>query len=885
MPVDHRQVLDLLRPQWEGGYWAKSSGELLWAHHYTLWSVGSKLIRHMPSVDARERHLFEIACLTHDLGKRREKCQQRMRAGQGPGDHKLELDELTRYFREELRDGEVLSDQEIQCVWDIARTHHSVSGKDISAQSFARAGVLGKTLMTADWLASMDDPDSATLSRLREFYEGRLAFTSCQLSRFPAPSTYLAVRIALRSYREARWEPLVVFPQGAIFLADPGQKPPVRSELARAIEAELIQQSLALQKGAPTGYTGDFLTLLSRQYPHLFLNSRREKLTEQLGTVDRALVFQKLARDILNARGLMGTAARKDCPPLLDLLNSANSTSAHPNAKERYEELYGRPPPEKVNRDMLDPLFEESRIQDIIPGSVPLPPGLTPSRRLRELTGPQLFAILEATARPPDTQAGAADAGSDLQHYLQTCLSMEEEMDFAAAARQIFDRYKAYKQTADADKGVCERCACPVSGKMQPGLNFATAPQAFSQIKAKYQYRAICPLCGYDNLIVRQGTSDKTTRIYARIETRIPDLLRHFPSLQRLLGALASGVRRPRQIVRFGKWEGGGADLPLPRRLFIPLSDPEAQQEEATEIPLNERGVLIRLADTSLSRGPKDLRGEYEPVYHILRFLGFMVDLGPEEQDGLFGDLVPTTETTYLRSLAVILLASVVDKKANRYVYSSELLERSPAVALTLAAGDGRDRFGLKKDFLRPFLAYLVQADVPVTTREGDVFMHHLLEDAAILAPSLVAAEQDNDADEPGGLEGEPDEAIPQRLKRRGGLWSFCEHKAGEKLTKHSATKPISQALDELMLGRGVEMALNKFLQHLSVKVKAEHAEERRRFVANVRKILERADSIRQKNITDFLRYKNGLLSAVYMFTRYPDLKEVTTNREANPHA
>src|SRR5438093_1406917 len=120
--MDHQQVIALLRPQWEGGYWAKSSGELLWAHHYNVWSIGSKLVARAPSADTAERRLLELACLTHDLGKRRPECQQRMRLGQGPGNHKLTLEELTRYFQEEAGGVEALSEGDLQQVLEIART-------------------------------------------------------------------------------------------------------------------------------------------------------------------------------------------------------------------------------------------------------------------------------------------------------------------------------------------------------------------------------------------------------------------------------------------------------------------------------------------------------------------------------------------------------------------------------------------------------------------------------------------------------------------------------------------------------------------------------------------------------------------------------------------
>jgi hypothetical protein len=310
------------------------------------------------------------------------------------------------------------------------------------------------------------------------------------------------------------------------------------------------------------------------------------------------------------------------------------------------------------------------------------------------------------------------------------------------------------------------------------------------------------------------------------------------------------------------------------------MSEPDREPPAISSIPLNERGLLLRLENTSTSRGPKDLRGQFEPVYHILNFLGLQVSLGTEEQNGLFGEPVATTPENYLRSLAVILLADALskDKQANRYVYASELLSRSPSVALSYAAGDGRDRFGLKQDFLREFLKYLVQAKVPVTSKKGAVDMKHLLEDAAFLAPSLVDAETTEEEDAL-ALEDEPEEPTVRKQKRRGGIWSFCDHKAGEKLTKHSTTKPISQAVDELMLGRGVPFALNKFIQNLKVTIPTARTAELNAFVTGVRRILERAEEIRQKDVTDFLRYKNGLLSAVYMITRYPGLKSVLVSQ------
>jgi hypothetical protein len=636
------------------------------------------------------------------------------------------------------------------------------------------------------------------------------------------------------------------------------------------LEEEVVKRSLNLQKPVPTGYTGDFLTLLSKQYPHLLVAGNEQRIKEELGSVNRALVFLKLSRDILAARNRLDDQTKNACP-LLSLVDSANSTSAHPKAKEKYSEAYGEPVPAKVNREMLDPLFDKSRVADVIPSSLPLP--LDHGTFLKVATADQLFDVLTSIAQPAEDQVES----SDLRDFIFASLSMEEEVDFESLARQVFDRYKAYKRTSDAEKGVCERCASPVASKMQPGLNFATSPQAFSQIKPKYQYRAVCPLCGYDNLVVRSGVRGGSSWVYARVETKIPNLLDNLPALESLVARIASGLRSTRKLGKLHEIEGC-QNLPFPPRLRIPLRDDDSDAEPARVIRLNDRGILVQLALTDGSRGPKDLRAQFEPVYHVLRYLGLQVALGTEEQDGLFGKPMATIEENYLRSLAVVLLAGQVDKKSNRYVYAAELLERSPSVALAFAAGDGRERFGLKQELLHTFLEYLMRANVPITSKRGGIGMTNLLEDAAFLSPSLVEADK-VPAEEVIELEDDEEEPTQAKRKRRGGMWSFCEHRAGDKMTKHSVAKPISQALDELMLGRGVDFAVNKFLQNVNTRIKAENTDDLTAFMAGVRQILERAEAMRQRNITDFLRYKNGLLSAVFMFTRYPDLKSVLTSK------
>ena len=142
-----------------------------------------------------------------------------------------------------------------------------------------------------------------------------------------------------------------------------------------------------------------------------------------------------------------------------------------------YQEHYGGPAPAKVNREMLDPLFDRANAQDLVPPNLSLP--VDRGLPLRSLTAEQLFQVLETLAVPGAT-ARSVGSSSELARYLEGSLLMEEDLDFAAAAADVFEHYRMYKQTSDAERGVCERCACPVATKMQPGLNPATPPQAFA---------------------------------------------------------------------------------------------------------------------------------------------------------------------------------------------------------------------------------------------------------------------------------------------------------------------------------------------------------------------------------------------------------------------
>ncbi|MGQ9723068.1 MAG: hypothetical protein ACUVXA_17330, partial [Candidatus Jordarchaeum sp.] len=739
---------------------------------------------------------------------------------------------------------------------DIIHTHHSVAEHDLSEIVTAGASFFTNLLRTADYIASMENISFETLYRLRELYKDKIDFTYFSFSRFASPTTFTVVNNLIQSYKEKGWTLLRTFENGAVFVSKPKTTLPEKTFCVGKINESILKESLSLQKSFPTGYTGDFLTLLSKEYSGEFLKCNKKQIINALGNKDqKATVFFKLARDILSARDLVPDKLTRNLiegkinnPWILGVLESANSTSAHKYSKELFKKFTGNAPPEKVNRDMIDPLFDMAKIEDLFPESLDLPQDK--STRLKTLKPNELFELLQAIAKPPENKKQK----SDLEEYIFACISMDEETNFRKSAEMSFKMYCSYKKTSDAEKGVCERCGCPVSKKMQPALNLSQAPQSFSQIKAEYNYRAICALCGLDNLILRKDVRSNQSRVYLRLETKVPDLFFHYQEIKRLIGLVATGVRNPRQIVRFKERTDLGG-LPFPERIEIPIG-PEKWADKLSKDPVlqGDNGVLfivgrdIRQEDFS----PKDLRAQYEPLYHIMKYLGFKVSLGAEEQEGLFGEEVLTDEKgeNYYLSLATILLANIIGKTQKQFIFARNLILNSPSTVLMSLV----DMQGSKEEFelySTHLIKALKKANVKIITYEGgELNMDGLLKDAAFFA--------------------DKEKGIPHfcvEPEERGDFW--------KDLTKHKAGKPVAQALDAILSGLSFDIAMERFMRNLSVKIGQEEQSELSNFVNRAKEIIKRYYEIRKSDLSGFLKAKNSLISAIYILTRYQNLKEV----------
>jgi hypothetical protein len=858
-----QDVIKLLDPQF--GYLAKSDGEQLYAHHFTVWSIAKRLMKYIPSLEDNpdEQELIEWACLTHDLGKMKPEFQDKLtfhshRRVKHRVEHVWEIEQYLEAARQAGWSGNEPNIGKLNQLRDVITTHHGALEHDLNEIKTPSAGFFTDILVAADHLGSMTKISRKAVEKLKRIFDGLCDFSTVEFSRFPSPTSYLVLHRIASAFNEKGWEVLVGLEDSVLFIGRPGTSLPEKSKVVLLTFRDIIRNTVALQRAVPASFTGDFLSPFAKEYPELFLEVHKSALLEALSNTDqRAVTFLKLSRDILAGYNLIDESARNECR-LLSMVDSANSTSAHGKAKERFEQEYKRSAPPKVNQDFFNPLFEKATLGEVVSKS--LLEGQELKQRFDSMKGRELFSALEKLSK-----AGLPKTSNDNESYLNSCIGMEEDIDFRKIAGEIFNQYCTYKRTSDARKGVCERCGCPVSEPASPALNTSQAWQAFSQIKPKYAYRAICVFCAFDNLYLREGVGSGWVRIFLRIESRVPDLMTNWEKLDRLITLVERGTGNVREIVRLDE-NKSFIGLPFPRRLEVPVGDEtKLDPNSLTKRKLlrTEQGALFELRALSAKEcSPKDLRARYEPLYHILRFLGFRVALGMEEQEGLFGEHIATDEAAYYRSLAVILLGSQVGKHQKKFIFAQNILNNAPSAAL-MSLRENQD-YPLNQDKMQWLMKALYRSDIIIAQPRlrierqdsyegGEITMKGLLEDAKFFA--------------------DKDSGIPHfcvEPEDRGNFW--------QDLSKHKTAKPVAQALDAMLSAPregGYEIAAERFLRNLTVKIPAEEQPQLAAFVKRANDILGRYYKLRWDDIGEFIKAKNSLLSAIFIFTRYQSLKEV----------
>jgi len=851
--MNHKEVQKFLEPQF--GLLAKSNGEQLWMHHYTVWSVFKKLVRYIPSIDEEEEKILEIVCLLHDIEKKKESYQRIFRSGSEnriSGGHKPNFNEILEYLHrfENIIPFQV-TEETAKKVYDIILTHHSTSEKNVKEINTSSAGVFTQILKYSDWLASMESVSPRTINEIRKGIGGLFDLVYFDISRFPSPTTYLFLDEMIKVYKAGGWETLLVFDGGAIFIGE-GHAIPDKGEMVGDLLEKFFDRSLGLQNIYSPNFTKNIIGGLSELFPAQFIKAgdHEQVLKDNLGDVDRKGVqFLRLLYDIINMkRGELSKLKRE--LPLWDLIPSCLGPSGHPKAKRQWPGYFDEDPPDSINAVAINRLLEQIKVTELIPKRYEIE-GLEYDEYLYKLSSDNLFSILFNTAEYVEKEVADTNA---LKEYLYDTLSMEEINDFKKIAEERFEKYKIYKKTTNASKGICERCGCPISVDAKPALKYRKGTgYGFSQIKANPKNaRSTCPLCAYDNMAMREGLRDADLSVLVRIESRIPEIARTYPKLEGMINVLKNGLQYPRQIIKLEEKEGL-MNLPFPKRITIPAAKQDYGDIEA--ILTTERGNLFRV-ERMRDFSPKDYRVKYEPLYHVLNLLGFETSIGTEEQIGIFGEQIITTEEEYYRSLAVIILANVLDKDQKKYIFAKNLLEQSPSVALRFASETQKksNKLRINEKLAERFFEFLYKSGIILFKTNGDEYiMKDLLKDAAFLA--------------------DKDTGIPHfcvEPEDRGKFWKG--------LTRHKASKPISDALNEMLKSSdegAFQRAIAAFIRNLSKKIPKKELPKQNEFVEGVKDILEKFWELRKEDISEFIRNKNAFTSTVFVLTRYSNLKEV----------
>ncbi|MFW6457688.1 MAG: HD domain-containing protein, partial [Planctomycetota bacterium] len=661
------------------GYLAKSSGELLWHHHLKVWQIVCEFCDHISTLSEDERETLELAALTHDMGKTAPEVQAMLRGERSGGvAHKLSRDQYTGLLREPTA-STGLTDDDLHRCWEVLACHHYVSEEDVRDTSSHRVQALTSLLIDADRLGSMTTVSRQLVGDIKRDREDWFDLACAEFSRFESPTTDVALDVIEQQYAENGWKSLLSTSNGMVFISAPNTRLPGKEDVSAEISRQCVIKSLARKPYRISGFMGDFLSGMAAELPHRFLAAHRDNLLREFADGNRAPIqFLKLAYEIAKNSGW----ENDDMPKIMRWVRSANSPAGHKTVKDAYEEETGERP-DSINNDFFRGLFTEVTIDECLPG-VPVAEA-NQGKTLTELSPETLYEALEQLAEPrPEQEQGRLETG--IQDSIKACLCMAEESDFRTFARKQFERYCSYKTKGKATSGICERCASPITLKPADTDRLADALDRSTQIKAKKAPRALCPFCIYDNLIAR---GDNRTRVLLRIDTPVLGGSQAYDGLQYFIHVLSSGLRRPRDL-QSGERIGTVSGLPVPPHLFVPMPPDEDKEvpEDSLTVPRGDRGVILELEKTRSDPTPGDLRARYEPLYHLLRLMGWEVGIGLEEQAGLFGKTPTTDAAAYNRSLAVIFIANSTGKRSNRYLFAKNLLEQSPAVAIAQALGE-----------------------------------------------------------------------------------------------------------------------------------------------------------------------------------------------------
>lgn len=843
------QVRKVLQPQFE--YLAKSYGEVLWLHSFSVWSILSKIAARIPRFTDQERLLLEISALIHDIGKTRPKNQAiLMGEREGTLEHTATKEEIKNYLFPFITDRTLpIKVDDIDRLWEFALHHHISEEYQKEAQT-AAYGIYAEVIRYADWLSSMEQVDMAALRQIQNGLDGVCNLTIFNVGRYPSPTTYHLLQEATERYHSLGWETLVVLDNGVVFIGDRNSVLPEKKKLSESFTNKLISKSFEGIDVQNKYMRYEILSGPAKDDPSGFLQSRQDEYIDKLGDVEIGpVLFFRTLMDLYKNSGKLTNRLKQDLP-ILDILSKAGGTNGIAQAKQKWNKRQGSNKEWPSTNALISDIFN-----NIALGEVLYHEDFKKEKPLKEMTSQELFAVLFSIAKRWFHESES----SVLEESVANFISMEEEIDFASISRNALEKYKNYKKTRRPSNALCEQCGFTIPAVATISLNFPKS-SGFSQVNPRPESdapRVVCPLCIFDATQTRKDLQRNRSQVYVRAVSRIPELWQLYGDLRTRIDRLRQSLTNVREIKELSETEF--SDLPLPQHFMIPIQ--KKYKETITEIPLHtERGTLFPIERVNNDASPKDLRAKYLAFYALLNMMGLEVHIGLEEQEGLFGEKVfekhrGDWQSLYYEGLVTVILAGAIDKN-NKYIFAQSLLEKSPSIAL-FRLEDAK----IKKEILEKVFLFLMRTNLIIAEWNGGVYtMKEILKDAAFFAewiPKFFWSSKDYDSWRIGG-------------------------------SKYVVTKPVDRVLNALLQGDDFEEAFAKFLSALKEDISGDKTKEGSMatvdvkdlgvFATEAKKIFQRYADLRNANITKFIQAKNGLRSAIYIVKRYENLKEVIKN-------
>lgn len=853
---------------------AKSDGEPLWVHQFTTFLIFKKFLSvgSVPYCNDKKLNLLALSILLHDLKKMTDwnqmilkgetdnekiiKSYQDFWCKKGVSLSKEEISFKKRLFKSGRTDHQIqnendkiyilkdylekiqhlldftITDNEINIISDIIK-HHFITDDNISSATLSGFGNYIKILQYCDRLASLKIIDYDLIDEIRALNIGRQLFdlTYFTFSRKLLPSAAILFNTAIKEYKKKGWDVLCLLENGIIFICKDEKEIPTKKHIINLCVEKFIEDNLSIinvEFGRKSNFTG-----LTKAYPQKFIKIKKDILKGLLTQDKIPERFFKLVGELYSLFEKDIKKIREEYFIIDILLSLVSGTRGIPEAGKKWKEIKNEDLPSKEDGKVdkiksLQYIFDNSYISNIVQQNWMNEKNIT-NKKLNELLQDELLEILLIIS---ENIIPTSKYKIELEEIYNSLFLAEENNDFKKIAMKYFNNYKKYKSNpTNPNVGICEICGMYITQK--PGADFLGGITRFSQIKALPIDRKTCPLCAYDNTKNVQRIQGNRFPVILNLLTRVPINPVQI-SLLKFIASVKDGLTKLNELI-------------IKNSLIPDLEMPYEETDEELEIIIdinNKSSLSLNIENIPANKfSKKDLIAKYEPLYHLLNLLGYKVSIGIDERTGLFGEQVLSSKEKYYKSLAIIILQRIIKrtgkKRSKVFMYSKELLDKSPSSAITLI-----DQLNYSKqnaNLYKSFIQCLIIANKEFKKLGGEFSMKDLLEDAKFFA-----------------------ENVP--------IFYWEDYK---NVTKHKISKPIADFMNEVLFNRNYQEAIAKFLSTLRKNISAEKKEQLKPFIENAKKKLKKYYELKNESITDFIRAKNALISAIFTFRRYEILSEV----------